>query len=136
MIQIFCSERGAGKTKRLIEMANSSSRSAKGNVVFIDDDNTNARLIDRRIRFVSADEFDIKGCKAFYGFLSGIISNNYDIEKIYIDGLLSMIDCSLENTKDLFFKLSNLCKKYSVKLFINVNSDIYEEIPHFIKQYA
>lgn len=136
MIQIFCGERGAGKTKRLIEMANNKSKDAKGNLVFIDDDSTNARLVNRKVRFVSTDEFEISGCTAFYGFLSGIISNDYDIETIYIDGLLSVVDCSLENTKDLFFKLSNLCKKNGVKMFININSEKSENIPNFIQQYA
>ena len=39
MIQILAGEKGQGKTKRLIAMANEASKTIDGNVVFIDDDN-------------------------------------------------------------------------------------------------
>ncbi|MGL5648578.1 MAG: hypothetical protein ACRDDY_12080 [Clostridium sp.] len=136
MIQIFCSERGAGKTKKLIEKANEYRKEARGNIIFIDDDSTNARLVNREIRFISTEEFKIEGCIAFYGFLCGILSNDYDIEHVYIDGLLSIVQCSLEETRELFFKLSKLCEEYSVKIFINVNNEKIEDIPRFIKEYA
>ena len=38
MIQILAGEKGQGKTKRLIDMANEASKTIDGNVVFIDDD--------------------------------------------------------------------------------------------------
>ena len=38
MIQIFCAKRGAGKSKKLIELANERSLMAKGDSVYIDDD--------------------------------------------------------------------------------------------------
>lgn len=136
MIQIFCGERGAGKTKKLIEKANEYKKGAKGNIIFIDDDSTNARLVDREIRFIATDEFNVEVCNAFYGFLCGIISNDYDVEHVYIDGLLSILKCSLEETRELFFKLSKLCEEYKVKIFINVNNEKIEEMPLFIKEYA
>ncbi|ENZ03236.1 hypothetical protein HMPREF1092_00422 [Clostridium thermobutyricum] len=136
MIQIFCNERGSGKTKKLIEKANIYVREAKGNIVFIDDDHTNARFVDRNIRFVSTDDFHIKGCKCFYGFLCGILSSDYDIEHIYIDGLLSILNCSLHETKDLFLKLSKICNKYNIDMFININSEKMTEIPEFIEEFV
>ena len=39
MIQIIAGEKGVGKTKRLIEMANEAGKTSNGHVVFIDDDN-------------------------------------------------------------------------------------------------
>lgn len=136
MIQIFCNERGSGKTKKLIEKANDNIKKAKGNIVFIDDDHTNARLINRNIRFASTEDFNIKGCKCFYGFLCGIISNDYDIEHIYIDGLLSIVNCSLDETKELFFKLAEICKKYSINMFININREEISGIPEFIEEFV
>ena len=39
MIEIICGEKGTGKTKRIISLANGVSDQAKGSMVFIDDDN-------------------------------------------------------------------------------------------------
>ena len=38
MIQVFCNRRGSGKTKKLIELANSHLNDGKGDLVYIDDD--------------------------------------------------------------------------------------------------
>jgi len=39
MLKILVGKKGVGKTKRIIQMANEAAGGAKGNVVFIDDDN-------------------------------------------------------------------------------------------------
>ena len=40
MIEIICGEKGTGKTKRIISLANGISDQAKGSMVFIDEDNS------------------------------------------------------------------------------------------------
>lgn len=134
MIQVFCNRRGSGKTKRLIQLANDHLDNVKGVSVYIDDDSRYVRQLDRKIRFVSTEDFNINNCDSLYGLLCGIISANYDIENIYIDGLLSIVSCNLEETYQLFTKLKFLSNKYSVNLFININHE--EEIPEFIKYYV
>ena len=133
MIQVFCNRRGSGKTKRLIQLANDHLDNVKGVSVYIDDDSRYVRQLDRKIRFVSTEDFNINNCNSLYGLLCGIISANYDIENIYIDGLLSIVSCNLEETYQLFTKLKFLSNKYRVNLFININHE--EEIPEFIKHY-
>ena len=56
MIQVFCNKRGSGKTKRLIDLANSKLARAKGDSVYIDDDLRYITQIDRRIRLVATKE--------------------------------------------------------------------------------
>ena len=40
MIQIIFGEKGTGKTKKILDLANQSAKDAKGSVVFIDDDDS------------------------------------------------------------------------------------------------
>lgn len=40
MVKILAGEKGEGKTKRMIDMANAAGKEAKGNIVFVDDDNS------------------------------------------------------------------------------------------------
>mgnify|MGYP000977615083 CR=1 FL=1 len=86
MVKFILGVKGSGKTKRMIEMANESGRTAKGNVVFIDRDRNRMHDLNRNIRLIETGDFQIENLKSFYGFICGIISQDFDIENIYIDG--------------------------------------------------
>lgn len=135
MIQVFCNKRGSGKTKRLIELANSQLARAKGDSVYIDNDLRYIRQIDRRIRFVAIKKFDIEKYQEFYGMLCGIISENYDIENIYIDGGYTIESSSLEESAYWFKKIYNLSSKFKVNIYMNVDYE-KKEIPDFIREYV
>ncbi|SHE36666.1 hypothetical protein [Clostridium fallax] len=134
MIQVFCNERGSGKTKELINLANSNILSQKGNAVYIDDDSRPRIELNRNIRFISTNDFSLSDFESLYGLLCGIISRDYDIENIYIDGLSNIVESDIENAAHLFFKLDDLTEKFGVNVYINVNGE--NEIPEFIKKYA
>lgn len=136
MIQVFCNRRGSGKTKRLIELANSHLDKVKGDSVYIDDDSRYMRQLDRKIRFISTEDFGVTDCNSFYGMLCGIIAENYDIENIYIDGLLSIVSCSIEETSYLFNRLKSLSTKFGIDIFININYECENDIPEFIRGYV
>ena len=74
MIQVFCKEVGAGKTKELISLANKKLINTKGDSVYIDKNSKYSKEIDRRIRFVSTGDYGTLDCESFYGLLCGIIS--------------------------------------------------------------
>lgn len=133
MVQVFCEERGSGKTKRLIERANNEIMNSKGEAVYIDYGSRNSSKIDRKVRFVSAKEFKVSNCESLYGLLCGILSQNYDIENIYIDELLDIVSCDIKDTEELFQQINLLSSEYKVKIFININSSNKEEIPLFLK---
>ncbi len=136
MINVFCNKRGSGKTKALIQLANEKVHEAKGHLVYIDDDRRPMYDLDRRIRFISTEDFELKDYHGFYGFLCGILSENYDVDTIFIDGLNNIVSCSLEDMAHLFFKLEKITKEHSVNLYVNMNCDsVGEEIPDFIKKY-
>src|SRR5699024_6275256 len=91
-LQILAGEKGEGKTKRLIAMANEAGKSANGNVVFVDDDNSRMYDLHYSVRFVDTPKFIMEDPQVFRGFVCGILSQNSDIEKIYIDGLNHIVD--------------------------------------------
>ena len=108
MIQVFCARRGSGKTKRLIELANHQQLEAKGDSVYIDDDSRPMLQLNRSIRFIDTMEYGVRDCSDFYGMLCGIISSNYDIENIYIDGLFNIINCTMKESAQLIKRIANL----------------------------
>ena len=136
MIQVFCARRGSRKTKRLIELANNQMVDAKGDSVYIDDDSRPMLQLSRGIRFIDTNEYYVEDCQSFYGMLCGIISSNYDIENIYIDGLSNIVNCTMKDATELFRKIAGLTDRFGINVYININVDTSEEVPDCIKEYV
>ncbi len=134
MIQLIYSEKGTGKTKRLIDIANADMKQAKGDVVFIDDDKRYMYDVVHQIRFVDVTEYKISGCEEFYGFLCGMVSQNFDIEAIYIDAFLKIIKKGVGEIEDLMKKIEELCGKNNIKAVIIVSADP-KTAPDYMKKF-
>ena len=124
MIKLFAGEKGEGKTRKLIEMANSAAETTDGNIVFIDDDMRNMHVLNRAVRLVSTSEYPLSNYREFVGFIYGILSQNSDISEIFIDSLSSIV-ARLENDDlvKLKVKLERISENYGVHFFITLNCD-------------
>ncbi|MBD7916060.1 hypothetical protein H9660_12975 [Clostridium sp. Sa3CUN1] len=136
MIQIFCAKRGAGKSKKLIELANDRALIAKGDSVYIDDDGRRMRQLIGKIRFINTNELGVLDCDSFYGLICGIISQNYDVENVYVDALSNIINKNIPDSINLFKKLKEFSQKYNINIFINLNCECMEDLPDFIKEHV
>jgi len=115
MIQILAGEKGEGKTKRLLDMANEAAKVADGHIVFIDNDKRHIYELNRSIRFVETAGFVMKSQGVLYGFILGILSQDSDIQKIYIDGLGNIVESfNDEELVALVDSLEKTSKEYSV----------------------
>ena len=135
MIQILAGEKGQGKTKRLIEMANEASKTIDGNVVFIDDDSRHMYDLHYGIRFVETSKYKICDYEVFIGFIYGILSQNGDIQKIFVDGLSNIIQSlNGEDVENLCEILERISTDYSVD-FVIIYSAPLNEVPEKVKKY-
>ena len=91
MIQLIFGEKGSGKTKKILELANQAAEQAKGSVVFIDEDERYMYDLNLSVRFINATEFALSGPKMFYGFLCGIAASDHDLECIVIDRFMHLV---------------------------------------------
>jgi hypothetical protein len=135
MIHVFCNKRGSGKTKALINLANDKILNTNGHVVYIDDDKRHLFDLHRNIRFIATNDYNLKDYNCFYGFLCGVISEDYDIDTIYIDGLFNIVHGNIKDAAHLFLDLERLSREYNVEFYINVNHE-EQEIPDFIRKYV
>lgn len=134
MVKFIVGEKGTGKTKIMIDMANSALRESKGHIVYVDRDNNHMYELDRSLRFVNAGEFRIENLKAFYGFLCGIISQNLDAEKIFIDGQ-KVISTAEDSCLNQFIKdLEKLYKEFGVSFIISLSRE-KDKVPEFLRNY-
>jgi hypothetical protein len=135
VINVFCNQRGSGKTKKLIKLANEKALENRGNIVYIDDDDRPLFELDRKIRFVTTNEFKVKNYDSFYGFMCGMLSQDYDIDTVFIDGLFNIVDGSLKDAAQLFYALEKLSEEYEVDFFITINGEC-DLLPEYIKKYV
>ncbi|KXL53530.1 hypothetical protein CLNEO_07560 [Anaerotignum neopropionicum] len=135
MVQILAGEKGVGKTKRLIAMANEASKEAKGCVVFIDDDNSRMYDLHYSVRFVDTPKFIMESPQVFKGFVCGILSQNNDIEKVYIDGLNYIME-KINNSEftEFICQLNDISKETETD-FTMIISRKQEELPSEIHPY-
>ncbi|MCD8090236.1 MAG: twitching motility protein PilT [Clostridiales bacterium] len=136
MVQLLISAKGHGKTKQLITMANEAQKTANGNIVFIDDNKKHIFDIHSGVRFVETSACDLYNYREFAGFIFGILSQNSDIEKIFVDGLYKIItSLSDEDLVKLVNRLDVISKEESVDFVIGMSSD-YGAVPEEIKSYV
>lgn len=87
MIQVIHGKKGSGKTKKILDMANAAVDQYKGDIIFVDDDNRYMFDLKHEVRFVNAGEYGSDSPEMFFGFLCGMLSQNFDINVILIDNI-------------------------------------------------
>ena len=85
MIKLIVGNKGSGKTKTLINMANDAVKTSKGNVVCVEKGNTLTFDISHQARLIDIDHYAVSGFDAFYGFFAGLFAGNYDITEVFVD---------------------------------------------------
>ncbi|MGO1369215.1 hypothetical protein [Senegalia sp. (in: firmicutes)] len=134
MVKFICGKKGSGKTKRLIEMANDDVKEIKGGLVFIEATKKHSLNLNYNIRYISAMEFNINKIETFYGLLCGIVASDYDVEKIYIDGLYKMVELDFY-LLEKFIKYLNTIDNINETEFILSMECEKEDIPDNMKEY-
>lgn len=136
MIQLFFNQRGAGKSKNLVKLANEEIEKSKGSIIFIDNDNKMMLQLNKKIRLITMNNYSIKSYEQFYGFLQGIASRDYDVESIYVDSIADILEeIALEELAMYLAKIDELSKELNVKFFVNVHGD-EKVIPENLKKYV
>lgn len=134
MIQVIAGKKGSGKTKRLIDLTNTAAREAEHDVVFLDDDNRYMFDVDRKVRFINAEEYHINSADMFIGFLCGILSSNFDVGTVFIDAFLKLCHTELGDTEPVVNVLKELGAKQDVNFVLSLSADP-EELPPYLREY-
>lgn len=133
MIEIICGVKGKGKTKELLDKVNTSVISSSGNVVYLDKSQKHMYELNNRVRLINVTEFPISNCDEFLGFICGIVSQDHDLEEMYLDSFLTI--ASLDGEESIvkaIEKLDVISEKYKVKFILSVSKDI-KDLPECAK---
>ncbi len=133
MVQIIAGRKGKGKTKHLLDMANDSIKKAIGSVVYLDKSSKHMYELNNKIRLINVNEFPIHSSEGFVGFVSGIISQDHDIETMFFDSFLKLAGLEGEDITDTVATLENLSAKYDVNFVLSVSRDA-AELPESVQK--
>ena len=135
MIKIHIGLKGTGKTKNLINDVNGALALEKGNVVCITEGNRLMHDIDRNVRMINTEQFDIKNFDMFVGLLSGIIAQDFDVTHIFIDSVFKSVpNESMATIDELISALEKLEEKFDTSFTLRVSADA-AEASDLVKKY-
>ncbi len=132
MIQLITGNKGTGKTKIMVEMINAAAKTASGNIVCIEKGMKLTYDIDYNVRLVDMDEFGIMNYDMLFGFVAGMRAGNYDIQEIYIDGVLRIENEGLETLGALLAEIDKACEDIKVVFTISAEEGA---LPPEVKKY-
>ena len=121
MIQLIIGEKGKGKTKVLLDKANEAAKNAKGSLVFVDKDSSHMLELKNSIRLVDVSKYAIGDASEFFGFISGIISADHDLEQLYIDTFLMTAYIKDKEYIDILKKIESLSSAYDITVTVSIS---------------
>ena len=124
MIEIICGEKGKGKTKELLGRVNNYIATVAGNVVYLDKSQKHMYELNNKARLINVADYPISNCDEFLGFICGIVSQDHDLEEMYLDSFLTI--AFIESDEDILKaieKLDIISEKYKVRFILSVSRD-------------
>lgn len=123
MVQIISGDKGKGKTKYLLDKANTAITTAHGDIVYVDKNSSKMHELSNKIRLIDLSGFPVRGYDGFLGFIYGIISQNYDLEQIYLDSFLKLSRLNAEDIAEAIGDLEKIGDQHHVDFILSVSAD-------------
>ena len=123
MIQIISGQKGKGKTKYLLDMANKAIKETSGTIVYLDKNSKHMYELSRDVRLINVFEYPVHSYEAFLGFLCGIISQDHDLDQVYLDSFLKLAHLAGEEIEQAVNDLNAISEKFNVTLVLSVSED-------------
>ena len=132
MVQLIVGKKGKGKTKCLLDKVNTEVKNVLGSVVFLDKNTKHMYELNNKIRLIVVSDFMITSPDEFIGFVSGIISQDHDLQQMYFDSFLKISCLEGEDITPTIDKLEQLSEKFGVDFVLSLSLD-ESELPEAVK---
>ena len=132
MVEIIAGEKGKGKTKHLLDRVNGAVPGSNGNIVYLDKSQKHMYELSNKVRLINVKDYPIEDCDEFIGFICGIVSQDHDLEAMYLDSFLKLAGLEGEDITATLAELDQISTKYHVNFVLSVSMD-GEELPESAK---
>ncbi|MCI8601119.1 MAG: hypothetical protein HFE45_05940 [Oscillospiraceae bacterium] len=134
MIKLIVGKKGTGKTKVLVDMVAKAANTSNGNVVCIEKEPKLTFDIPSSVRLMETCKDGITGYGEFYGYITGVLSGNFDITDLFIDSTLKIGGRDYEAFGAFLEKLNKAIGSRDVNVVFTVSAEA-EELPASVKAY-
>ncbi len=132
MVQLIVGKKGKGKTKCLLDKVNTEVKNVLGSVVFLDKNTKHMYELNNKIRLIVVSDFMITKPDEFIGFVSGIISQDHDLQQMYFDSFLNISCLEGKDITETIEKLEKIGEKFGVEFVLSASLD-EAELPESVK---
>ena len=124
MVELIVGRKGKGKTKVLLDKVNGAIKEVNGSIVYLDKSTKHMYELNNKVRLINVAEYPIRTYNAFVGFICGILSQDRDIEVIFLDSFLTM--AHLEEAEDLTQAIDDFTElgdRYGIRFVLSISRD-------------
>lgn len=132
MVSLLIGNKGTGKTKKLISLANEAVAKTSGNVVVIEKGAKLTYDVTHKARLIDTDQYKVEGYDVLFGFISGICAGNYDVTDIFVDSTFKICGKDMDKLNKFVDKLNGLAENADTKITLLISAD-ESELPQGIK---
>ena len=132
MVQLIVGNKCKGKTSKLLDKVNSEIKEISGNIVYLDKNTKHMYELNNKVRLIDVSQYMIENSNEFAGFVSGIISQDHDLQQMYFDNFLKIAYLEGQDIEPMVNKLERLSNKSGVKFVLSISMD-ESEVPAGIK---
>ena len=124
MVHLIIGLKGEGKTRELLDKVNTEIKNANGNIVYLDINSMHMYELNNKIRLIDVSRFPIKNSDEFVGFISGIISQDHDLQTVYLDAFRKCARLEDADVTETVLRLDKISTMFNVEIVISLTEDI------------
>ena len=128
MVELIVGKKGKGKTKVLLDKVNGAIKEVNGIIVYLDKSTKHMYELNNKVRLIDVSVYPLKNADEFIGFICGIISQDHDLEQVYLDSFLTTAKLEGADVSSTLDQLISIGEKFNVKFIISMSLD-KEEVP-------
>ncbi len=132
MVQLIVGKKGKGKTKELLDKVNGAVTETQGNIVYLDKSGKHMYELNNKVRLIDVSEYLITNSDEFVGFISGILSQDRDLQQMYLDSFLKIACLEEQDMSPVVDKLEKISEQFKVDFVLSVSLD-EAELPEAVK---
>lgn len=133
MVELIVGKKGKGKTKVLLDKVNGAVKEANGSIVYLDKSTKHMYELNNKVRLIDVSGFPIKNADEFVGFICGILSQDHDLEQIYLDSFLKVAKLEGKDVTTTLEQLESIGTQFNVTFIISMSLD-KEELPEIFHE--
>ena len=123
MVQLIVGKKGKGKTKCLLDKVNSEVKNILGNVVYLDKSTQHMFELNNKVRLICVPDYGVNNADQFLGFVSGILSQDHDLQQMYFDSFLDIAHLRDADITPALKKLDTLSQQFKIYFVLSVSMD-------------